>query len=503
MAATDSDLGLVWSSSTSTAPYLHFLMTDFFSNRIQDARNNSATILSLIPSSSQYVSGKFIIEPVKFGRNPNAFNNVYEGGQYPDPGSTKARIYAYRPRTQFVRFILDGFLLRAAQKDVTRYVDPVVDLMADFMEDYMVDTARKLYSDGTGRLAEINEDAAALLADPTDDIGLRVNQDIATGQSAAGAAATGASDQPPTLYLEEGMRVAIFSPSGGAIRAYATIDAIVDGSTATFTTTDGTNWSATGVAVGDWIVKCSNDDQTSVSGAKVNSAFRTEPVGLGGILGEQGILDGNGPTKEVGSGTASPDSSLAYTWGGTDDVSVTNPNWFQGLPARPSASGWSSDMVFNQGIVAHAAGVKRTPSEQLIQRFVSTVRKTNNAKVNLFLSSYEVRDTYAESLIGEKRFTNTIDLKGGWDPALSGPAGIPWAVDRLCWHNRIYALALEDGGFMQHVLEPLSWASEEGSPVWTYLQDDDKYQARMVESYAIGVGIRNRCGGTLLDLLEA
>ena len=80
---------------------------------------------------------------------------------------------------------------------------------------------------------------------------------------------------------------------------------------------------------------------------------------------------------------------------------------------------------------------------------------------------------------------------------------MPWVTDLRCWHNRAYFMALDDGGFMQHVEEPLTWATEQGANVWQYLENDDIYQGRMVESFNFGVGVRNRCGGVMVDLLEA
>jgi len=499
MVVTETGLGLVWDTSEANAPFLHFLMTDFFSSRLNDARNNSATILSIIPSSNQYVSGKFVIEPVKFGRNPNAFNFVREGGQFPDPGHTKSRTYSYRSRTQFHRFVLQGKILRASKGESTRYVDPIVDLMADHMDDYVVDMSRMMYSDGSGRLCEFVSGPAA----ETGTVTLRINQDVGTAYG-SGAAVAGASDEPPTHYLETGMRLAIIQSTGAAIRGFITIDSIDSDSTVTASTTGisvGTNIASfPSIALGDWLVKCSNDDSL----ANVTStAFRQEPVGLGGIFAYGGIFDGNGPSIEAGSASAAAETSLAYTYSGTDLYTITNQYWFQGLPAHSSAAGWTGDLEFNRGVVSHNSGTKRTPTESLIQRFYSQVKRTNNAAIDVIVSRDEVRDTYAETLLPDKRYNDTLQLKGGWDPALVGPAGVPWVTDIRCQHNRAYCMALDDGGFMQHIEEPLGWATEQGANVWQYLQDDDIYQARMVEAFAVGVGVRNRCGGLIVDLSES
>ena len=82
MAATDANLGQFWGGDSGTAPYLHYMMSDFVSPIINDARNNATKVLSLIPKSNKYFGGKFIKERVKFGRNPRQFNAVGDDGNF-------------------------------------------------------------------------------------------------------------------------------------------------------------------------------------------------------------------------------------------------------------------------------------------------------------------------------------------------------------------------------------------------------------------------------------
>lgn len=507
MAATDSGLGLVWNGSSNTAPYLHYMMSDFVSPIINDARNNATKVLSIIPKSTKYYGGKFIKERVKYGRNPRQFNAVGDDGNFPDPGQRKMRWYTTRSRQQFARFILQGKLVRAADRDKMADVDPIVDDLNDFLEDYLVDKSRQMYSDGSGRLCEIAEAGAAAT---TQTFTLRVNQDIATGYGHPGATTSGCPNQRPVQYLQPGMRVLIVT-AGGTPRCIATVNSIVSDTEAELiwaAAATGSDFSGSGVAIGDWVVKTGSTDASSAARMLSNSAFKNEPMGLMGIFGYNGVLDGNGPAAEVASDpTSALEGSVAgytaYEWSGTDHISNTATNYFQGLAANTSAIGWDSELTFNQGVLSNNGGVPRLPLENLFMRALSQLQETNNSEVNLWLSSYGVRDTYAEQLTGEKRYNDTLQLKGGWSPALVGPAGIPWVVDKDCWHNTCVGLALETGGFTQYVMEDLSWASEQGANIWQYLQDQDKYQARMVEDYQVFVGVRNRCGIRILDLLEA
>lgn len=512
MVFADTGIGMVWSQAYATAPDLHFLLTDFFSAVLQDARNNEATIVGMIPEASQRISGKFFLEPVKFGRNPRAFGFVREGAAFPDPSVRKSRMYSNRVCQQMVRFVVDGDFWRTAEGGDTQVVDPIMQLFADWSDDYLIDLAFVMHSDGSGRRAEVDMTANWTSATQTGDADFRPNFDIADGQGSVGAAAaTGVPDQPGTMYLEIGGRYAIVS-SAGVVRQYFQVNSIVDANTANITTigAGGAALNAIpGLATGDWITKVSNDDSTPGalgSQSSLNTAYRREPVGLGGIFGFEGIFNGLGPTAEVGMPPATMVEDAAYaasTWSGTENYAITAPDWFQGLPARSAAASWTGDLTFNQGITGNGGGATRTPTESLIQRFLTTVRKTNNAKIEAYLSQPEVKDTYLETLLPEKRYVNTVEMKGGWDPSTPGPEGIAWPTDRWCFHNRLYCLAFGTGGVEQKVRTPMRLATKGDEPAWQYHDDFDKHQIRWIEEYQIHVGVRNRCGGVLLELKEA
>lgn len=507
MAATDANLGLVFSGDSAVSPFIHAFTRDFVSPLVHDARNNNASILGLIPRSTKYVGGRGIRERVKFGRNPRQFTGVGDSGKFPDPGQRKVRWYGYRGRNQFGRFILSGKLMRAIGNGAAD-IDPLAEEMGDFLDDYMLDRARQLYSDGSGRLCEINEGSLGAATDAT--ITMQLNQNLATGQGAPGASATGMPDEAPTRRLLPGMYVLIVT-AGGLPRCICEVHSIIDADEARLIfragATDITDMST--IIPGDWVVKTGSLDNSSNAQMVANSAFKHEPMGLMGIIGYAGPLDGTGPTAEVGADFAgglieggASGAEAAWQWGITDAFASTSTNFFQGLACLSGAAGWSGDMTFNQGVVLHNSGTLRTPTENLIQRAVSSYEERNSAQVDFWVSSYGVKDTYSETLTGEKRFVNTLDLKGGWSRMLVAPGGAPWMVDREAPHNLMLGCSLETGGFMQWVTEELSWASEQGANIWQYLQDTDIYQARTVEEMNIGVGVRDRCGLQIKDLEE-
>lgn len=530
MAITDSGVGLQYSTAVATAPDLSFLIGDFMSNYMRDARNNANPILALVPDRKRKISGKFFVEPVRFGRNPRAFGGVREGGKFPEPGTHKSRIMSLKTRTQMMRFKMDGFMIRANEGEATRSIDLVADHISRTLEDFEIDEGRMMHSDGSGRIGEMagagGSWAAVLLAKgvtavsntiaagASGTITVSPNSDIATGQGSSGATVAGCPDMPGTMYFDVGGRYAVCDENvaNSPVLAVIRVDAIVDDYTLTVTnigtTALTTGGGANQWADGDWIVKIGNDDSTV---AIADSAYRREPMGLGGIFGRLGVLDGNGPAMEVGM--TAPDTELAgynaTTWSGTEQYSPTvtgfataSKYWFQGMPANASAlaSGVLGELTFNQGITFNNAGVPRKPTEALLQRALTAIKRVNNASPTFYLSAPEERDTYFETLLAEKRYLSKKEMKGGWDVEAGGPGGLPWVADIRCWRNRVYLPALEDGDFEHLVYAEMDWASFKGSPIWTPMLETDEYQARMIGEWNYKIGVRNQCGGVVLDI---
>lgn len=464
MPITDSGLGTTWSGAA--ASFLTALVTDDYQDRLNDARNNSCPILGLIPSTSNRVSGKYIVEPVMFGRNKSAFNNVREGGKLPDPGTTSALLYAYRTRPLFARMLVDGALLRATNKDDVAFIDAVDRDMQSMSDDMAVDFARQIaQGDGSGRLCEVSGTSGADLVD------IRLSQSI-EGVSTCTTL--------PTQYLDVGDRLAVVS-NAGVMRGAKTILAIsneVAGppSSARLQLSGGAF--PVGTVAGDWIVKCS-----SLSPTIQDSAFRTEWMGLSGIFSDDGVLDGNGVATL-------PAGALSYV--GTDDFTGTVAANFQGVPV--SGNSW------NRAIVMSGGGVLRPLTEGLLQLAFSRVEKQNNGRVDMLWSNYGVYDNFSIGLLGEKRYNNTTELRAGW--TVVDYRGKPWYVDRNCLENQLFLLGLDGGGFQQHVNTPFQPLDPYG-PHWMRLPDEDKYQAPWVMQGNFGVGIRERVGGRIVDLQTA
>ncbi len=466
MPITASGLGTSWSSAAVAC--LTALVTDDYQDRLNDARNNAAVILGLIPSTSGRTSGKYIVEPVMYGRNGEAFNNVRENGLLPDPLTTSALVYAYRTRQCFARLLISGELMRATNKDEVAFIDAVERDIQAMSDDMAVDTARQLaQGDGSGRLAEVSGTSGADLID------IRLNQAI---ESVATCTTL------PTQYLYVGMRLAVMPSNGASVRGVRTVLAITNEvagppSSARLQLSGGAF--PAGTTSGDWLVKCSY--AIADGGSDVQStAFRTEWMGLPGIFSDDGVLDGNGLATL-------PAGALSYV--GTDDFTGTTPANFQGVPVAANS--------FNRAIVMTGGGVLRPLTEGLLQLALSRIEKQNNGRVDTLWSNYGVRDAFAISLLGEKRYVNTTKLQAGVQ--VMDYDGRPWYVDRHCLENQLFLMGLDAGGFTQHVNTPFQPLDPYG-PHWMRLQDQDKYQAPWVMAGNVGVGIRERVGGRLTDL---
>lgn len=443
---TAAGLGTFWGSGE---PYHDEFITNYFRQTIADAKNNASVLLSQIPSTTENISGKYCIYPVKYGRNVNAFNFVGDGGKLPDPGAAEAAHYNFRAPTMFARTLIDGQILRYADEDRTRYVEALSDNMEQLEDDMEVELNRMMFNDGSGRLCQLNGAPGGGTT-----ITVQVNQGIESPST---------SDSRATAFLNVGDRIA-FITAAGVVEDVDTVASIT--SETVFEVDSGVT-----ATDGSWLVRCSFADSTP---ARKDTAFRREPRGLEAILSDGEPLDGTGIS---GSQQA-----------GSDEYVATSGMGFQGVTISHQ---------FNKGIVLGNSGVKRDPTEQLFQRVFEASKEQNNAEIDLVLSKPGVQLAYGETLIGDKRYNNTTTLNGGYT-ALT-VCGKNWVTDRMAWGNRAYCLALSDGGFQQYVVEQFRPLDYKGAH-WYRVQDEDKYHAAWVSAWTVGVDVRDRCGINLVDL---
>lgn len=441
MAGIDAATGLEWGAGN---PYFDFVLTDLYLPVMVDALNQSAVLQSMIPSTSERIAGKFIVHPIKVGRSIGG-TTIYPEGDLPDPDHQKYGWYSFMWRDYYKRLKMTGKVMAAAKLDAAAYLDAVQPEIDGAMEDIVQDWNRMLHNDGSGRLCEV-------VSTSSDDVTVKINTGLA-------GATTITTD--PTVHIAVGQRLA-FIAANGTHHKTTTVTALVDADT--FTVADDTS-----IVAGDWVCLAANETTTNIN----DTAFRTEPMGIGGIFNDVGVLDGNG-------------ASSGQT--GSEDRTGTSAVNFQG--ATVAGNTW------NQGVVLDNGGVPRPITEALMQQAVSDAERRNNANLEVVMSGYGAYNDYVQLLVPDKRFNNTQDLKGG-HKALDFN-GLGWVKDKHYWDNIVDFLALDQ--FHRYECEPLGWMDMDGS-IWSRLGNKDAYQATMVARFNLGVDLRERCGARLIDLL--
>lgn len=428
------------------------ILTDFYLPRVADARNNSAVLFAMLPKTSNRISGKFVVFPVLTTRNLDGTNTIKPGGSLPDPASQGSDTYTFMPRHQYARIKIDGPTMAAAQTNGGAFLDVLDIEMNGIVDDIVIETNRMLHNDGSGRIAEIT-------AINTDTLTLKVNDGI--------EAAANAGTDVLQHFIQDGQRVMACTDIDGSHRT-TTFDSSYDKATATvdIASGDGSN-----VSVGDWLTRVSTD--TAAPGNSTNSGYRSEPMGIGGIIADGQVADGNG----LASGQTGTDGNIGATGVG-----------FQGIT--------SVGNEFNQAVIIDNGGTSRPISERLMQTMVSDFEEENNGDVSLLMSSYGTYNSYVDLLIPDKRF-NTTELHGG-HKALDFN-GIGWIKDRFCYGRRVYGLNMPM--FNVYEMEPLHFLDFHGQK-WDRLEDVDAYQCAMVARWTTGVDVRQRAGCLLADLDE-
>lgn len=460
-------------------PYAEHGITNFFLPFLADARNNSSVLWNMLEKvQKETTSGRFMVWPTRTTRNTGR-NAIGPGGQLADPGFQGLATAFTETRTYQGRIKVQGELLRRGKTDGGAFM-PITPLEVEGqMDDIAIDYNRMSHNDGSGRMAENTTTKAAALTTLT----LVVNQSI-----------RGAANCPtaPTIYLEVGDRIgfavpgtdtlqAVGSQNGFYVIAIPTSNTIQIGltpggaaiNTSTFTTLAGN----------EWIVRVSTDTNVDAR----SSGRRREMMGIEGIFSDGGVLDGLAAAG-LGNGTT--------TWNqqtGGYDFTVTSLSsaGFQGNAA-------STSFPWNRAIVAdNGGGGTRAISEELLQQAFSDAEERNNAQIDLLISAYSTYNSYVKLLTPDKRFNDTLELRGG-HKVLSFN-GVGWVKDRFAYGGRVKGLNL--GELAVYETEAMTTMNAMGLPVWERLNNTEDYWMGHISSQNVVVrGIRQRVGFNLVDL---
>jgi hypothetical protein len=91
---------------------------------------------------------------------------------------------------------------------------------------------------------------------------------------------------------------------------------------------------------------------------------------------------------------------------------------------------------------------------------------------DLLVSEHTARRIYANLLTGQKRFPNTLTLKGGFKALEFN--GMPWVVDKMCPPQRLYYLNTMD--WVWFIMKQIGWVHRDGT-VLKWVDQKDAYRA--------------------------
>ena len=155
---------------------------------------------------------------------------------------------------------------------------------------------------------------------------------------------------------------------------------------------------------------------------------------------------------------------------------------------------WSSTVDSNGGVL-------RSPSDTLFESVMDEVFVESGEDINFIVTSFGVKRAYANGLKDQKRFSNTIDLKGGFK-ALSVDTGrgeIALAADRDCPENTAFLLNM--GHITHFVNSDWEWMDKDGA-ILSRVPNTDAYEATLYKRSELATD-RRSAHGRINDLATA
>lgn len=183
-----------------------------------------------------------------------------------------------------------------------------------------------------------------------------------------------------------------------------------------------------------------------------------------------------------GNGTITLDSAISTTDGERiirgDSTTLNNDaKEYLGVNAAVKATGnylglsrsgepnWQSNIIDLNG---------NALDEDIMQHAFDTaeIHGDGVSEPDLLISEHRARRLYVALLNSQKRFVNTMDLKGGFKGLDYN--GVPWVVDKLCPPQRVYYMNTSDWCWM--VMKNIGWIQRDGT-VLKWVDKRDAYRA--------------------------
>lgn len=148
------------------------------------------------------------------------------------------------------------------------------------------------------------------------------------------------------------------------------------------------------------------------------------------------------------------------------------------------------------------SGVNRTPTEGVFEKVIEDVHFASDEDVNMICTTRGVRRAFVATLQSQKRFTDSVDIKGGFKAVTvaAGNVEIPLVVDNDSPANT--AFVVNTNRLKQHQMgNAWSFMDRDGS-VLHYVAGYDQYEAVIYNYHELTTDRRN-AHGVIEDLTEA
>lgn len=418
------------------------ILKEFYRPAVVDQLNSKTILARMLGRRTEGVEGKYFVTDLNVGRN-FGFGYAAESGRLPDPQQQAYRQARYSMRYSYGRIKFSGPSASASRSDRGSFIRMMDGEVQGLARDIQHNDNRVMFGDGSGRLCQISSGSGSgpwfvinpggivstALGTQYLDVGMRVG--VLNSDSAATAVGT-----QPSAAFSGGMRSAFI---GSIDRTAGTVNFVNSAGAASTLTNTGTQY-----------LYIANDESTDLPG---NSWGRgLEPNGLAAIIDD------------------------------ADPVFQDGTSWPTGLGEVPVASFpiWKANVIDNGGTAIPFA-------PDMLQQGMDLVDITADGSIDLFMTTHGIRRQYLNTLVAAKRYSNTMELDGGFK-ALHYD-GRPLVVDKDCTRGRIYGLSLETM-FLAYETD-YDWMDQDGS-VLHRIPDQDAFQATMYRYWQLATDARNR-----------
>lgn len=134
-----------------------------------------------------------------------------------------------------------------------------------------------------------------------------------------------------------------------------------------------------------------------------------------------------------------------------------------------------------------------TPTENLFANVMHAIEIAGGGMINFIVTSDGVHRAFANNLQSQKRFSNTIDLKGGYKDleVAAGGGSVPMVWDRDCPGSS--AFFLDTSHLIQFEQCDWEWMDEDGA-VLSRVANKDAYEAVLYKDHELATDKRNAHG---------